>query len=111
MGDLHAGLDEHHVGAAGLVEAIHELDSGRRVRTHGAQVRGVNHDRVHGRGAWQAPAILPGMLTRDEILRRVEELAPWYQNIDLGDGIWTKDLDGSRDIESRHRHSRPAVAS
>ena len=40
------------------------------------------------------------MLTREDIRRRVEELAPWYQNIDLGDGVWTKDLDGGRDIFS-----------
>jgi 2-polyprenyl-3-methyl-5-hydroxy-6-metoxy-1,4-benzoquinol methylase len=35
-----------------------------------------------------------------ELRRRVEELAPWYQNIELADGISTKDLDGSRDIFS-----------
>ncbi|RKQ92876.1 uncharacterized protein DUF1698 [Solirubrobacter pauli] len=41
-------------------------------------------------------------MNRDQIRRRVEELAPWYQNIDLGDGVWTKDLEGSRDIFSGH---------
>jgi tRNA (mo5U34)-methyltransferase len=33
-----------------------------------------------------------------EILRRIEELAPWYHNIDLGNGLFTKDLHGTRDI-------------
>lgn len=42
------------------------------------------------------------MSKRDQIRRRVEALAPWYQNIDLGDGVWTKDLDGDRDIFSGH---------
>jgi tRNA (mo5U34)-methyltransferase len=42
------------------------------------------------------------MLPGNEIRRRVEELAPWYQNIHLGDGVWTKDLTGSRDIFSGH---------
>jgi 2-polyprenyl-3-methyl-5-hydroxy-6-metoxy-1,4-benzoquinol methylase len=36
--------------------------------------------------------------TRDEITRRIEELAPWYQNIQLGGGLSTKDLAGDRDI-------------
>ena len=31
-------------------------------------------------------------MTRDEILRRTRDLRPWFQNICLGDGIWTKDL-------------------
>jgi 2-polyprenyl-3-methyl-5-hydroxy-6-metoxy-1,4-benzoquinol methylase len=39
-------------------------------------------------------------MSRDDIRRRVVELAPWYQNIDLGDGLWTKDLEGDRDIFS-----------
>jgi tRNA (mo5U34)-methyltransferase len=38
----------------------------------------------------------------DDVRRRVEALAPWYQNIDLGNGVSTKDLDGSRDIFSGH---------
>jgi tRNA (mo5U34)-methyltransferase len=38
----------------------------------------------------------------DEIRRRVEDLAPWYQNIQLGDDLWTKDLHGARDIFSEH---------
>jgi SAM-dependent methyltransferase len=33
---------------------------------------------------------------------RARELAPWYQNIDLGDGVTTKDLAGDRDIFSGH---------
>lgn len=40
------------------------------------------------------------MATQDDIRGRVEELAPWYQNIELADGLWTKNLDGSRDIFS-----------
>jgi tRNA (mo5U34)-methyltransferase len=40
------------------------------------------------------------MPTPEEIRRRARELAPWYQNIDLGDGVWTKDLDGAADIFS-----------
>jgi 2-polyprenyl-3-methyl-5-hydroxy-6-metoxy-1,4-benzoquinol methylase len=40
------------------------------------------------------------VLTADEIRRRVEELAPWYQNIQLGQGLSTKDLSGDRDIFS-----------
>jgi 2-polyprenyl-3-methyl-5-hydroxy-6-metoxy-1,4-benzoquinol methylase len=38
--------------------------------------------------------------SRDDIARRVEELAPWYQNIQLGGGLATKDLAGDRDIFS-----------
>jgi tRNA (mo5U34)-methyltransferase len=45
-------------------------------------------------------SILRRMISPNDIRRQVEELAPWYQNIDLGDGVWTKDLDGSRDIFS-----------
>jgi 2-polyprenyl-3-methyl-5-hydroxy-6-metoxy-1,4-benzoquinol methylase len=40
--------------------------------------------------------------TREDIRRRVVELAPWYQNIELADGVWTKDLEGDRDIFSGH---------
>lgn len=47
-------------------------------------------------------SILHRMLSPNDIRRRVEELAPWYQNIDLGNGVFTKDLDGSRDIFSGH---------
>jgi len=36
----------------------------------------------------------------EDIRRRIEELAPWYQNLELADGLWTKDLDGRRDIYS-----------
>ena len=42
------------------------------------------------------------MLPEETLRRRVEELAPWYQNIELADGISTKDLAGDRDIFSRH---------
>ena len=34
----------------------------------------------------------------NEIRRRAAELGPWYQNIDLGRGVTTKDLDGSTEI-------------
>jgi tRNA (mo5U34)-methyltransferase len=40
------------------------------------------------------------MLTTDEIRHRIAELAPWYQNIELEPGVWTKDLGGDRDIFS-----------
>jgi tRNA (mo5U34)-methyltransferase len=39
-------------------------------------------------------------VTREEIRRRIEQLAPWYQNLELADGLWTKDLEGNRDIFS-----------
>jgi 2-polyprenyl-3-methyl-5-hydroxy-6-metoxy-1,4-benzoquinol methylase len=42
------------------------------------------------------------MATQNDIRRRIEQLAPWYQNIELGEGVWTKDLDGERDIFSGH---------
>ncbi|HZP42840.1 MAG TPA: DUF1698 domain-containing protein [Candidatus Binatia bacterium] len=32
-------------------------------------------------------------MTRAEILARIRELRPWFQNVPLGDGIFTKDLD------------------
>ncbi len=38
--------------------------------------------------------------SREDIRRRIEELAPWYQNLELADGLWTKDLDNDRDIFS-----------
>lgn len=38
----------------------------------------------------------------NDIRRRVAELGPWYQNIDLGDGISTKNLDGDADIFAGH---------
>jgi len=37
-------------------------------------------------------------MDEDEIRRRVEELSPWYQNIELGRGITTKNLEGTTDI-------------
>lgn len=40
--------------------------------------------------------------SRDDIRRRIDELAPWYQNLALADGLWTKDLTGDRDIFSGH---------
>lgn len=36
--------------------------------------------------------------TREDLRLRIEELAPWYQCIDLGDGLLTKDVGGGRDI-------------
>lgn len=36
--------------------------------------------------------------TRDDIRRRIDALGPWYQCIDLGDGLLTKDVGGDRDI-------------
>jgi tRNA (mo5U34)-methyltransferase len=39
-------------------------------------------------------------VTREEIRQRIEQLAPWYQNLELAAGLWTKDLDGHRDIFS-----------
>jgi len=42
------------------------------------------------------------VLSRDDISRRIEELAPWYQNIELADGLSTKNLGGDRDIFSAH---------
>ncbi len=42
-----------------------------------------------------------------ETRRRVAELAPWFQNIDLGDGISTKDLHGTRDIHPAHDNPGP----
>ena len=41
-------------------------------------------------------------LSPDELRERIAQLAPWYQNIKLADGIWTKDLQGGRDIFSGH---------
>lgn len=40
--------------------------------------------------------------SRADIRSRILELAPWYQNIEVADGVWTKDLDGDRDIFSGH---------
>jgi len=37
-------------------------------------------------------------LSRDQIVKRVRELGPWYQNIDLGDGIRTKEVEGVGEI-------------
>lgn len=34
----------------------------------------------------------------EQLRARIAELAPWYQNIELAENVWTKDLDGSRDI-------------
>jgi 2-polyprenyl-3-methyl-5-hydroxy-6-metoxy-1,4-benzoquinol methylase len=36
----------------------------------------------------------------EDIRGRARELAPWYQNIELAEGVWTKDLEGDRDIFS-----------
>jgi tRNA (mo5U34)-methyltransferase len=46
-------------------------------------------------------------MSPDDIRRRVEELAPWFQNIDLGGGISTKDLHGTRDIHPGHDNPAP----
>jgi 2-polyprenyl-3-methyl-5-hydroxy-6-metoxy-1,4-benzoquinol methylase len=40
------------------------------------------------------------LLSHDEIRRRVDELAPWYQNIELVEGLSTKNLESDRDIFS-----------
>lgn len=45
-------------------------------------------------------AILATIATSNDIRRRIAELAPWYQNLELGPGLYTKDLDGDRDIFS-----------
>src|SRR5215208_5209864 len=42
------------------------------------------------------------MLPEETLRRRIVELAPWYQNIELAPGLFTKDLDGDRDIFSGH---------
>lgn len=42
----------------------------------------------------------PAALSREEILRRVEELRPWYQNVPLPHGVSTKDLERNADIFS-----------
>ena len=39
-------------------------------------------------------------LSRDEIARRIAELRPWYQNLQLPYGLSTKDLDRGEDIFS-----------
>ena len=41
---------------------------------------------------------MPHPLSESEIRQRVEELAPWYQNIQLTENVSTKNLDGERDI-------------
>ena len=46
--------------------------------------------------------ILPPMATQNDIRRRIEQLAPWYQNIELAEGVWTKDLEGEGVIFSGH---------
>jgi tRNA (mo5U34)-methyltransferase len=43
-----------------------------------------------------------------EALRaRVQELAPWYQNIELAPGVFTKDVGGERDIYPELDHPAP----
>ena len=42
------------------------------------------------------------VMDASEIRRRVTELGPWYQNIDLGQGITTKNLAGEADIFAQH---------
>ena len=48
-----------------------------------------------------------GSLDASALRRRIGELGPWYQNIDLGGGIHTKDAPGSTDIFSGHDIPRP----
>lgn len=50
----------------------------------------------------EAVGILTAIASKTDIRRRIVELAPWYQNLELADGVWTKDLDGDRDIFSGH---------
>jgi tRNA (mo5U34)-methyltransferase len=38
------------------------------------------------------------LYSRDDLIARVHELAPWYQNIDLGGGIRTKEVEGVDEI-------------
>jgi 2-polyprenyl-3-methyl-5-hydroxy-6-metoxy-1,4-benzoquinol methylase len=43
--------------------------------------------------------VIPGRkMSRSKLERRVAELAPWYQNIELAHGVSTKNLEGDRDI-------------
>jgi 2-polyprenyl-3-methyl-5-hydroxy-6-metoxy-1,4-benzoquinol methylase len=39
-------------------------------------------------------------INREDTIKRITELRPWYQNISLADGLSTKDLDGDSDIFS-----------
>jgi 2-polyprenyl-3-methyl-5-hydroxy-6-metoxy-1,4-benzoquinol methylase len=78
------------------------LDADRRPAfgggLHGqAAYRDVRRDRARA-----AVAILAPILSRKVIRRRVAELAPWYQNIELAQGLSTKDLDGNRDFFPGH---------
>jgi len=53
--------------------------------------------------AWATGSPYTGAIaSQDAIRSRILELAPWYQNVELADGLWTKDLDGDRDIFSGH---------
>ena len=52
--------------------------------------------------AWEGGRHTERIASQKDIRRRIEELAPWYQNVRLADGVWTKDLDGDRDIFSGH---------
>jgi 2-polyprenyl-3-methyl-5-hydroxy-6-metoxy-1,4-benzoquinol methylase len=47
------------------------------------------------------------VLSRADISRRIEELAPWYQDIDLAEGLSTKNLAGDRDIFSDQAIPKP----
>lgn len=49
---------------------------------------------------YQQAAYFTVIPSREDIRSRIEELAPWYQNLELGDGLSTKDLSGDRDIFS-----------
>ena len=71
--------------------------AGMRVAGVDMQARAYLDD-PDGRPARHTAAIA----SRDEIRSRIVELAPWYQNLELAEDVWTKDLDGDRDIFSRH---------
>jgi len=47
------------------------------------------------------------VVERDEILKKVRELRPWYHNVYLGDGIWTKDLTDPENISPGADVPRP----
>jgi tRNA (mo5U34)-methyltransferase len=39
-----------------------------------------------------------GELSGSQLRDRIRALGPWYQNIEVAPGVWTKDLDGTTDI-------------
>jgi tRNA (mo5U34)-methyltransferase len=46
-------------------------------------------------------------MSEAQLRDRARELGPWYQNIELAPGIWTKDLGGDRDTFAEHDIPRP----